>query len=208
VTRNDWDPNMARALRETLTARPGANVIDVGAWVGTATLLAGVLGAGKVLALEPDPLAFEELWANVRHNPDLAQRTWVYRHCASDRSETVSVTSVVGSTAYLLGGWDAKSAPAGEGESTWSAPCSTIPALAAAHGLPPESVGLLRISAAQPGMELYIGKTVLDWAMSTPPGAPKPGIWLTLHTHKWGDKTLGASCVGGGAGGACSAQQQ
>ena len=126
----------------------------------------------------------------------------------SDRAEAVSVKSVAGSTAYLLDGWDAKSAPAGEVESTWSAQCSTIPALAAAHGLLPESVGLLRISAAQPGMELYIGKTVLDWAMSTPPGAPKPGIWLTLHTHKWGDKTLGASCVGGVAGGALSAQQQ
>lgn len=191
VSRNDWEANSARVLRETLAARPGADVIDIGAWVGATALHAALLGAGKVLAVEPDPLAFEELWANVRLNPaTVGGRTVALRHCASDRAEVVAMKTVPGSTAYLLGGWEAASAAPGEVESTWSVHCAPIPALAAAHGMTPGSVGLLKVSAA-PGMELYIGKTVLDWAMSTPAGQPKPGLWLTLHTHKWGDKTLG-----------------
>ena len=195
VNKNDWDPNCMRAIRETLTARPGADFIDVGAWVGVTTMMASIMGAGKVLALEPDPAAFEELWANVRLNPELVgSKAHVYRHCASDRVEKATITSVVGSTSWMLDGWDAASAAPGEVEAPWTVHCSPISAIAAAHGMTPSSVGLLRISPP-PGMELYIGKTVLDWVRETPPGAPKPGVWLVLHTQKWGDKAMGESAL-------------
>jgi FkbM family methyltransferase len=98
-------------------------------------MMASIMGAGKVLALEPDPAAFEELWANVRLNPELVgSKAHVYRHCASDRVEKATITSVVGSTSWMLDGWDAASAAPGEVEAPWTVHCSPISAIAAAHG--------------------------------------------------------------------------
>jgi len=187
--RNEWDPMCWRALRAVMRQRPGSNVIDIGAWIGGTSMYAAALGAGSVLAIEPDPLAFEELWANTRLNPEFAARTWVYRHCASDRTERVSIKSVPGSTEWALGAWEEKAHP-GEKPVPWTVDCSPIPSLAEAHKFSPESVGFLRINA-QPGMELYIAKTVQDWASLTPAGKTKPGIWMQFHLLKWGDKTLG-----------------
>lgn len=66
-----WEPGVIRALG-TL-ARPGAAFVDLGAWVGALSLYAAARGA-RVLALEPDPVAFADLVRNVAANPDLAGR--------------------------------------------------------------------------------------------------------------------------------------
>jgi hypothetical protein len=42
-------------------------------------------------------------------------------------------------------------------------------------------------------MELLIAGDLHDWVKATPDGVAKPAIWMTLYTHKWGDKALGAS---------------
>jgi FkbM family methyltransferase len=61
-----WDPEDGAALAAVL--EPGFTVLDVGAHVGYfATLAARLVGpAGRVVAIEPDPLNFELLEANIR----------------------------------------------------------------------------------------------------------------------------------------------
>ena len=64
-------------------------------------------------------------------------------------------------------------------------------ALVGPRGMAPAVVGMIRLHAA-PGMELYIAKGLLDWVKTTPAGAPKPALWITLFSHKWGDQSIGA----------------
>ncbi len=190
VERTEYDPHCVDAMRAVFKARPGSAFIDVGAWIGAATMHAALLGAGSVLALEADPVGYEELWANLRLNPAVAEKTWAYRHCVSDRVEKVTLNTVVGSTSYHLDAWDPKNPGAGETITAYTVHCSPLPELAESHGMAPGVVGMIRLHAA-PGMELYVAKGLLDWVKTTPAGAPKPALWITLFSHKWGDQSIG-----------------
>lgn len=64
-----WEPVTVRILTALLNT--GGTHIDVGAWIGPTTLIAGS-HADHVLAFEPDPVAFGELERNVAMNPDIA----------------------------------------------------------------------------------------------------------------------------------------
>lgn len=55
-------------LEEALAARPGASVLDVGTGSGILAIAAHLLGARPVLAIDSDPEAVEEAWANARRN--------------------------------------------------------------------------------------------------------------------------------------------
>jgi FkbM family methyltransferase len=71
LDRGAWEPETLAAL--IALVRPGMLVLDVGAWIGPISLLCAALGA-RVVALEPDPRAFERLEANLAANPGLASR--------------------------------------------------------------------------------------------------------------------------------------
>ncbi|MEO1013955.1 MAG: FkbM family methyltransferase [Pseudomonadota bacterium] len=60
-----WEPATLRFMARAI--RPGTVFVDVGAWVGPLSLLAGKMGAA-VIALEPDPVARKELVANLTRN--------------------------------------------------------------------------------------------------------------------------------------------
>lgn len=62
---NKYEPGTVRRMRRLL--KPGSLFIDIGAWIGPFTLLALSLGC-KVIAFEPDPVAFGELQANTDLN--------------------------------------------------------------------------------------------------------------------------------------------
>jgi FkbM family methyltransferase len=190
VSANSFEPKRLGAIRAAFAARPGGDFIDVGAWIGVGTLYAGALGAGKIVALETDPVAFDELWANVALNAGVAARTWAYRQCVSDRAESRAVTTVLGSTNFAAQGFVEAKRAAGEALSTYDARCVTFAALADAHGVTAASAALVAVNTV-PGMELVIAGDLHDWVKAAPAGADKPSIWLTLHTHKWGDKALG-----------------
>lgn len=69
--RGAWEPATLDTLGRLID--PGTLVLDLGAWVGPTTLYAAARGA-SVVAVEPDPVAFEQLRHNLGANPDFAGR--------------------------------------------------------------------------------------------------------------------------------------
>jgi FkbM family methyltransferase len=192
VAEKAYDAKSLAVLKEILGGRPQDAFIDVGAWIGVTTLYAGALTNGKILSLEADPRAFEELRANVALNPGIAERTWAYRHCISDRAESRQHTTILGSTMYSMNLYDKNAAgaqPEGQ-EVTYDVQCSPLSELASSHGMEPANVALVRLYS-EPGAELHIAGQLLDWVNTTPEGKPKPALWLTLFVYTWGDKALG-----------------
>ena len=63
-----WEPHVVRAIKAY--AAPGGTAVDVGAYIGTHSLLMGrmVGGAGRVYAFEPQRKAYAELVQNVALN--------------------------------------------------------------------------------------------------------------------------------------------
>ncbi len=78
-----------RASCQTIKAlvRPGDVCVDVGANIGALTLLMAKLvgSTGMVIAVEPGPMTYARLRANLAHNPALAQRVQAVQVGLSDR---------------------------------------------------------------------------------------------------------------------------
>lgn len=62
--------------------------IDVGSWIGP-TILYGAQLAKRAYGLEPDPVAYAELAANVALNPELSEKINIFSVCISDNSGTL-----------------------------------------------------------------------------------------------------------------------
>lgn len=69
-----WEPGTLAVLDALLDAR--TTFVDLGAWVGPTTLHAAAR-ARRVLAVEADPSALDQLRRNLAVNPDLAARVGV-----------------------------------------------------------------------------------------------------------------------------------
>ena len=70
-----WEPQTFEVFQRFL--RPDRSYIDMGAWIGP-TVLYGAMLSRRVHALEPDPVAFAELEANVEANPALRPKIRLY----------------------------------------------------------------------------------------------------------------------------------
>lgn len=91
VAADTWEPQTFRVLREHLS--PSETLLDIGAWIGP-TALYGAHFAGRVIALEPDPVATEELRGNLALNPAVDVRVEVIP--ASLATSDTSVTLFCG----------------------------------------------------------------------------------------------------------------
>jgi hypothetical protein len=83
VQEGSWEPTTFQVIKAALTAGMGAGRevhLDIGSWVGPTALFAALL-VPRVLAIEPDPRAFNELHANALLNEALAPRLELFRHC-------------------------------------------------------------------------------------------------------------------------------
>ncbi|WP_293867093.1 FkbM family methyltransferase [uncultured Alsobacter sp.] len=81
-----WEPETLAALEEVV--RPGDTVLDIGAWVGPTVLFSAALGA-RVVAVEADPAAQDQLARNLAVNPALAERISVIRAAATPDGASV-----------------------------------------------------------------------------------------------------------------------
>lgn len=70
-----WEPQTFEVFQRFL--RHDKSYIDIGAWIGP-TVLYGAMLSRRVHALEPDPVAFAELAANVEANPGLLPKIRLY----------------------------------------------------------------------------------------------------------------------------------
>ena len=66
-----WEPGTLAAIDRLVDRR--TTFLDLGAWVGPTTLYAAAV-ARRVIAVEADPAALDQLQRNLAVNPDLAQR--------------------------------------------------------------------------------------------------------------------------------------
>ena len=65
---NGWEADTFDFIENHV--REGTVVLDIGAWIGPISLYAAALG-GRVISLEPDPVAYASLAENVRLNDKL-----------------------------------------------------------------------------------------------------------------------------------------
>ena len=80
-----WETDTFNVYRRFID--PDDVVVDFGAWIGVTALYAGRLSR-NVYALEPDPVAFEYMAANLYINPDLHERVRIEQTCIWIESQT------------------------------------------------------------------------------------------------------------------------
>jgi len=81
-----WEPHTLRVLRRFL--RPDETMLDIGAWIGP-TVLFGAHYSREVIALEPDPVAFNELAGNLALNSDIKERVGLVPACLAPTTSPV-----------------------------------------------------------------------------------------------------------------------
>ena len=86
VEAGTWEPATIAAVGRL--AGPDTMFLDLGAWVGALSLYAAALGA-RVLAVEADPVALEQLRRNLLANPALAARIDVLPKAVAPRAGAV-----------------------------------------------------------------------------------------------------------------------
>ena len=83
-----YEPDELEIIRKFFS---GGTFMDVGANVGNHSIFAGaVLGADELVAIEPNPITFRLLCANIALN-DLMPRTLIYRVGLSDRDGSAEI---------------------------------------------------------------------------------------------------------------------
>ncbi len=83
-----WEPETLALLDELLT--PQSTFIDVGAWVGPTSLWAA-FSARRVISLEADPVALDQLRRNLTANPALSRCIEVVPRALSPQPGTVTM---------------------------------------------------------------------------------------------------------------------
>ena len=202
-----WEPTTFRVLKAALAAGAAAGRgthLDIGAWVGPTTLFAAALAAGRVLALEPDPRAFNELLANLALNPALARRTAAFRHCLSSASGPATMTgpAPLGSSmsrVHALARIPPQAAQEqnwGQDMVSWQVACSTPRDFAARVGLSVSELALVKLDVE--GAEALLLPPLVQWLQegaaavaaaarrgASGGGGGKPPLFLELHTSFW-----------------------
>ena len=173
-----WEPNIFRVIVAAQRARPGLHV-DSGSWIGPTALFAAHL-APSVLAVEPDPWAYDELVANFNLNPILRVMSEVHlvRTCLAPELSTRTFFGV-----GISGSTENAAAYAGTAP-TWSVHCGPLQTLV---------TDLVRIKPG--GWSFW--KLDVEGAEITlfPESLPLleefgwPAVHLSLHPFYWQDKT-------------------
>lgn len=90
VANGIWEPETFAIFRRFIQA--DGSYIDIGSWIGP-TLLYGCQLAKRAYGIEPDPIAYKELAANVALNASLAPNIRLFNGCIATNTGTVKLGS-------------------------------------------------------------------------------------------------------------------
>jgi len=175
VEQNKWEPSTFRVLRHYCTAE--GSYLDFGAWNGVTALYAAPF-AKHVYALEPDPVAWEEVATNVALNPQYHSRITLYPLCISDARSTRTIYGSGGmSDSHIYRNEDMKrktNALNAIGE----VQCYTLPEFVRLAGL--TNLSLIKIDTE--GAEVSLLPVAFDYLRQE-----RPSLWLSFHMPFWPD---------------------
>jgi FkbM family methyltransferase len=179
VTEGKWEHETLWILEYFLSPErhPGAVYVDFGSWIGPTVLFAGQF-ASKVYSLEPDPLSFSTLNANVQLNPTVASRTQLYHECIAPVSGPLVFSGSGESNTRMTDALNTQFLKAG---TRWTVNCRTLPQFLEEEGVDMPNLRLIKMDTE--GTELWLLPTLRPWLESL--GKHKPAIWLSVHSPFW-----------------------
>ena len=183
VNNAKWEHETLWVLEFYLSPKrhPGAVYVDFGSWIGPTILFAGQF-ASKVYSLEPDPLSYSTLNANVHQNPVVLAKTQMYHECIAPQPGVVEMAGSGESNTRISGLLDTKFLKAG---THWKVNCRTLDQFTREEGVDMANLRLIKMDTE--GTELWLLPTLRPWFESLGKGK-KPAIWLSVHSPFWKDQ--------------------
>jgi len=130
-----WEPWTTELMDALLV--PGSVFVDVGAWIGPLTIYAALACQARVIAVEPDPVAFDAL------------NDTIYRNALQDIETTsLAVTKSSGNHRLIQasdGAWGDSMTRLGRGRHGSTVRGATLPQILADMGVSPSEIGLVKI---------------------------------------------------------------
>jgi FkbM family methyltransferase len=88
MERGNWEPQLLAMLDQLL--KPGDTVLDLGSWIGSISLYCAAAGA-KVVAVEPDPEAYNFLLKNIGKNPSFQKNISCINVAVTHENESITL---------------------------------------------------------------------------------------------------------------------
>ena len=177
VEQGVWERETYCLLDQFLDSRH--SYIDIGSWVGPTVLYAAQL-ARHSYAIEPDPIAFQELQENVFLNPSLEGRLTLYQGCISSLSGKATIGSRRGFGDTL------SSLVITDGMKTIDVPSLTLEDFVAAQRI--NDCNFIKLDIE--GGEVYVLPSAKDYF-----SRHKPTIYVSLHPFHFPNVELDARSI-------------
>lgn len=173
-----WENHTFKVIQGILKGHRDAAYIDFGSWIGPTLLFASQF-CDNIFALEPDPLAFSALVANVNANEHIADRAKLYFECISTQNGPVQMAGNGDSTSRMSGKFKTE---AKHEMQKWTVNCRTLPDFINHEGIDSHKLRLIKMDTE--GAELFLLPSLKPWLDSF---SVKPAIWLSVHKGFWRD---------------------
>ncbi len=181
VNRGEWEPETLWVLEWYLSRNPRSQYVDFGSWIGPTVLFAGNFAA-RIYSIEPDPISFSTLNANINLNPHIEAKTHVYHQCIAPKAERVEFSGIGESNTRMTKVLDTKFLK--EKAGVWQVDCRTLPQFISEENVDMANLALIKMDTE--GTELWLLPTLRPWLESL--GSKKPAIWLSVHSPFWKDQ--------------------
>ena len=150
--------------------------VDFGSWIGPTVLYAGQF-ASAIYSLEPDPLSFSTLNANIHLNEGVLSRTKVFHECIAPTAGLVEMAGSGESNTRMTDVLNTQFLKPG---TRWKVKCRTLPQFVEEEGVDLDHLALIKMDTE--GTELWLLPTLKPWLAGL---KRKPAIWLSVHSPFW-----------------------
>jgi FkbM family methyltransferase len=151
-----------------------------GCWVGP-TILEAAKYADAVYAMEPDFMAYQEAYWNVKLNPDRAAKIDLRNLCISDAPGSLTMYGAPGASMSSM--HPTENQKALPGFTSWTIDCMTLDAFVGNQGIDPASIALIKMDTE--GHERALLKQLQPWLLKH-----KPTMLLSMHAYTFPDDTV------------------